>query len=117
MNAGAGYVCTTASGPSSGTSSTHRRINALRMVCQRSSLTRHAVVYELAYSLTTSVSCRARLMVSAANVIPTASGEAHIECSTTTKRRTLVTFQAHFLNALVYIECIEEANYDKFQLM
>ena len=33
---------------------------------------------EVAHSLTTSISCRVRLMMSAANVIPTASGRSHV---------------------------------------
>ena len=81
------YVCTTASGLSSGTSSTHRRINALRIVWQCSSLTRHVVMYEIAYSPMTSISCHARLMKSAANVIPIASGEAHKKVWGIPKRR------------------------------
>jgi len=81
-NPGEGFV-RTANGPSSRTSSKHRRINALRIVWQRSSSTIHVVVYEDAHSLTTIISCHVRLITSVANVIPTALGGSHVDHSTT----------------------------------
>ena len=75
------------------------------------------VAYEVAHSLTTSISCCARLMMSAANVIPNASGGSRVQRQGVGHSVVMVIFRTHFVNGLVHVECTEEATHDKFEIM
>ena len=81
LNPGAESVRTTAGGSSSGRIWTHRRIMASRRVVCRSSSFKVMAVKEVTHSRSTSMSCRERLITSAASETPTASGGREVDCS------------------------------------
>ena len=70
-----------AGGPSSGRIWTHRQIIASRRVWCRSSSNGVVAVKEITHSRSTSMSCLDRLITSAANEIPTASGGREVDYS------------------------------------
>ena len=65
-NPGAGSVRMTAGGPSSGRKPMHKLIRESRIVSRRSSVTKQHAVYEVTHSRRTRISCRSRLIMSAA---------------------------------------------------
>ena len=68
-----------AQGPSNGCIPVTRHIKSSRRESCFSLGIRRAVVYDVEHSLTTRMSCRWRLITSAANEIPTASGELSVD--------------------------------------
>ena len=78
---GAGSTRIIAGGPSRGRSSTQRRARQSRNASWRSLSTMHVDVYELTVSRTTNMSYRLRLITSAANETPIASGASVVVCS------------------------------------
>ena len=65
-NSGAGSVRLTAGGPSSGRKPMHQLIRESRIVSRRSSVKEQHAAYEVTHSRMTRISCRSRLIMSAA---------------------------------------------------
>ena len=79
-NPGAGSVRISAGGPSSGRIPIQSWMRESSNVSRRSSLTKHVTVYDVTHSRSTKISCRSRLMMSAAYEMPTTSGGSVVDC-------------------------------------